>query len=169
MIDLTDILKQDIRENMKTEPREIIFRGMSIHGQWHEGSLHILPQDIVYNNVKFEKGLYISNKHGMPLAYSVRPETIGQFTGLETLTFNREGGYTKLFEGDICNYNYYIHVSPNPDANPIEYNGRGVIEYMDGAFVCRDIKNKHTYPLFFGELSLVKIGNIHKYPELLNY
>jgi|GEM_PF-1726130 len=58
--------------------REIKFRGLSINGFWYYGLLSI-SQGLAGQP---PAGYYISNDAGMPWAYNVRPETVGQFTGL---------------------------------------------------------------------------------------
>lgn len=58
--------------------REIKFRGLDITGgTWHYGFLTI-PEVGKYKGRSF-----ISNKAGMPLAFEVRPETVGQYIGLK--------------------------------------------------------------------------------------
>ncbi len=61
--------------------REIKFRGLGINGRdWFIGNLSVIETDL---NETAKRGYYISNKIGMPFAYQVRPETVGQFTGLK--------------------------------------------------------------------------------------
>lgn len=73
--------------------REIKFRGQDIRGEWHIGNLTVIKDK--WLNVA--SGSYISNSAGffLPFAYAVRPETVGQYLGV-----NDTKG-SELFEGAI--------------------------------------------------------------------
>ena len=58
--------------------REIRFSGMDISGKWHYGLLAQLKEKLHSND---DYSTYISNRMGKPLAYDVRPDSIGQYIG----------------------------------------------------------------------------------------
>ena len=124
--------------------REILFRGKDIiSGEWITGFL-VDGQHI---------GCWVESN-------PVRPETVGQFTGLT----DKNG--KKIFEGDICTY---------PDGW-VDYAGDGVETFSVGV-VAWDEKNPSFYltnnigvewdEIWDAVDEITVIGNIHDNPELL--
>ncbi|APH65920.1 hypothetical protein BAX60_00070 [Bacillus subtilis] len=134
--------------------REIKFRGMGINGEWYTGNLSIIKQRI--KSMGIDPGSYISNKAGVPFAYSVRPETVGQFTGLK----DKNG--REIYEGDILSTDLtrpYL-----------------IVEFRNGAFMvqCHDSgQDYYDYilPVSRNSGESIKyhevIGNIYENADLL--
>lgn len=123
--------------------REILFRGKDIKDNWYEGLL-------AHNIAKDE--WYISNKAGIPTAYQIRPETIGQYTGLD----DKNG--VPIFEGDIVRL----------DGEWEEYGGNiFTIVFASACFyLARNLERICFLVKSYAEYSEV-IGNIYDNPELL--
>lgn len=143
--------------------REIKFRGMDVKGNWHTGNLSVLAKDI-YGGAKV--GTYISNSCGMPFAYEVRPETVGQFTGEKSISGK------EIFEGDIVTGDSW----KEPYAMKTKKTAIGRVAFtntygftfttnnIDGSYRslptgCRTVPNLTNCEV---------IGTIHENPELIN-
>ncbi|EAF9436753.1 hypothetical protein A6C06_06345 [Listeria monocytogenes] len=121
--------------------REIEFRGQNINGHWAHGNLAIIKEKLD----RAEIGAYISNSAGAPFAYQVRPETIGQYTGLK----DKNG--KKIFEGDV-----------GWDEHNECY---GVVKFEEGKFLY--VWENIAEDLWEVADSIEIYGNIHENPELL--
>ncbi|WP_437132728.1 YopX family protein [Bacillus atrophaeus] len=143
--------------------REIKFRGMGINGEWDYGNLSIIKQKI--KSMGIEPGSYISNKAGVPFAYKVRPETVGQFTGLEDKNgkgiYEGDGFIAKHKSGKVYKGQVKYELSFVFDIEGFEelfINGVGAVK-TNRTF---DI---HSFVKWFDEIEV--IGNIYEDPELL--
>jgi uncharacterized phage protein (TIGR01671 family) len=132
-----------------TNKRQIEFRGMTLRGDWVIGYISVLKN-------KMEKhistGIYISNSFGSPFAYAVRPETVGQFTGLLDKTGN------KIFEDDIVRYYESNGEEPEIDIGIVEWYAEGasfVYLWPESGYQSMD------------ECEIEVIGNIFENKELL--
>jgi len=72
-----------------------------------------------------------------------------------------------IFLSDICEYEYWIQSSLDPDSCGILSKGVGAVVYNDGCFMINDLKNKKFIPIHYADLSIHKIGNIYEDKELL--
>ncbi|MHA6745870.1 YopX family protein [Bacillus subtilis] len=128
--------------------REIKFRGMVINGEWYCGNLSIIKKRI--KSMGVDPGSYISNKTGVPFAYRVRPETVGQFIGLK----DKNG--REIYEGDSILYDR--NIAPSIDSR------KYVVKWEDSKFVLAN--PSETIDDFTSDIIEV-IGNIYEIPELL--
>ena len=128
--------------------REILFRGeRRDNGKWAEGHLIVFPKS------KITK-IMVWNAADLDFdAIEVRPESVGQFTGLTDKNGKR------IWEGDIARYT-------NKDGTPAFYE-----VVWDNELFAPMFQLIGSCSGFFvaGMNELVEIiGNIHDNPELLN-
>ncbi|MER2456382.1 YopX family protein [Bacillus subtilis] len=135
--------------------REIKFRGMGINGEWYYGNLSIIKQRI--KSMGIDPGSYISNKAGVPFAYRVRPETIGQYTVLK----DKNG--REIYEGDI------VRITSEDDEE--EFNICEV-KFSDGAFQVDVSGLSSDYDVtavgWVEYATIEVIGDVYQNPELLD-
>lgn len=139
--------------------RVIKFRGLSINAEWHIGNVTILPKDI--DSVR-KAGTYISNRGGLPFAFMVRPETLGQFTGL----LDKNG--KEIYEGDVVKESFRDW--DNEDmlvAKLIDKDRIGFVEYVDRGFWVHGEDFGWEGEGLWNWRNFEIIGNIYENPSLL--
>ena len=132
--------------------REILFRGKQVNdGMWIQGYLF-----------QFWGRAYIlwGMTNDTPTMHEVKPETIGQFTGLT----DKNG--VKIFEGDIVAF-----TAEDELWEPHYY--QGFVYFCDGAFFVFFGKDNDDNDVLFSighallaDKNIQVIGNIHNNPEL---
>lgn len=131
--------------------REILFKAKTCNGEWVQGLL-------AHKDNKW----YISNKVGIPFAFEVRPETIGQYTGLT----DKNG--IKIYEGDIVKFDEYKYEKL---VQSITSEIKWCEELCSLSLVVSERQGtRGTLSHLLDYNKEVKvIGNIFDNPELLNY
>lgn len=122
--------------------RDIKFRGFCVNNHCYKGNLNIVTSKFS----KVDEGYYISNSADVPFAYQVRPETVGQYTGL------KDKNNKMIFEGDIVKAKGALFGV--------------VVVFKDGRFVGKD-KNNRIWDIL-KDFPLEIIGNIYEKPAFFN-
>lgn len=130
------------------------FRGMTLGGEWVYGNLAIINEKIKSCGMTIDAGYYISNKVGMPFAYPVRPETIGQCTGL------KDKNDKFIYEGDILGGIYGGYISQCDECKSFEL--------FAPEFGCASCSGDVLWQeIVEDDGKLEVIGNIHENPDFL--
>lgn len=136
--------------------RIIKMRGMTIGGEWVSGLLSISRGLLIPGQPA--AGYYISNNAGMPWAFQVRPETVGQFTGL----LDKNG--KEIWEGDIVTASWMQHGKPRmPFRAYILYN-----EHIGSFRIGYNSLGGGSQDEIYFRYQIEVIGNIYENQELLN-
>ena len=122
--------------------REILFRGKCCTtGEWVEGFLGIeVPDVLVIQQFSYDEYF----KSNCIDQYSLKPETIGQYTGMT----DKNG--TKIFEGDICWFysgDYYSELwEQNAIVAITDMTDYEQTHYLNNAEYCEVIGNIYDNP-----------------------
>lgn len=130
--------------------REIKFRGQLINGEWVYGLYSYMPK----KNQNIQAGHYISNSFGMPFAYLIRPETLGQYTGLKDKSNNN------IYEGDILNHQ---------DKTSFFHDVFQLVTFEEASFCVRWLGDSWERLHKYIAKATIIIGNIHENKELWKY
>lgn len=124
--------------------RPIKFRGKSLTGEWSYGYLQEYQETMASKLCICAAS--VRTWHDA-LLYEVKPETVGQFTGLH----DKDG--KEIYEGDITQYD----------------NITELVVFENGAFcLSRDVDTgKETVALLAKNRFVRVVGNVHDNPELL--
>nr|DAK85936.1 MAG TPA: YopX protein [Caudoviricetes sp.] len=148
--------------------REILFRGKRIdNDEWVYGFLRCRNYIDVWTPHTWEEEDGSTGEYATVESYQVKPETVGQFTGLT------DKNDKKIFEGDIARQTYEVCTQ---SLDLVGYHiGEVKISKHNGAIIYRP----YSYDSLYGENHKTKrlvniaqyrsevIGNIYDNPELL--
>lgn len=142
--------------------REILFRGKRIdNGEWVEGALYCY-----YDFERTIVQILTDRTNGIPDAFEVYPDTVGQYTGLT----DKDG--KKIFEGDICKMEI---CKGHPDPSPFLISIKNACVGFEPMLPDRCHPDDRKWRPFWNSEAeymwdpdyFTVIGNIHDNPELM--
>lgn len=132
--------------------REILFRGKRIdNGEWIEGYVYRISEDL-------NPFIMFKNRHGE--SHEVDPKTVGQFTGLYTVSEQ------KIWSGDIARFYEKLYTVQRECDTPGGY-------WAETGYILKHIGWSDYVPFtdtiddYYNEICIEIVGNIHDNPELL--
>lgn len=140
--------------------RTIKFRGLKIDtGEWVFGNLVNVRDG---NTSRYYPCIVISYNHDSFDWIEVKPETVGQFTGL----LDKNG--KEIYEGDFVEWCFF-------DCQQREHFLRGNIKWYQGGFILNITENDFENAGYYAisdlstdtECDVEIFGNVHDNPELL--
>ena len=135
--------------------REILFRGKRRdNSEWVYGSLIVLKNEASIMTPDNPENRHIFGYPDSVPCYPVRPETVGQDTGLKDKNGNR------IFEGDILSGHLDDLFPENETRLTVVWHETGWFGWNHGCHAFDDFENQ-----FSRQFEI--IGNIHDNPELL--
>ena len=143
--------------------RDIIFRGKRIdNGEWVYGCLlnniYGASKPLIISDSSYTDDNRVVNDDWE----FVKPETVGQYSGLT----DRSG--ERIFEGDIVKAPYIdpiFQTTWDMDKEPTEI---ALVEFNKGQYYISYIDGEYKFTVDSSKEHIKVIGNIHDNPELLN-
>ncbi len=154
---------QICKENGGVKMREIKFRGMKKDGKWVYGEGCFISNKngtFIIDDTWLESECSSMNSHDVRQfsGTEIKPETLGQYTGLKDC----EG--KEIYEGDI------VFVPDHYDGDYHTVSQKCSVVFEDGQFYAQPKHPCNLNHSWFEELTqtgIKVIGNVHENPELL--